>query len=482
MIGLIKKQLDPTCRELAESHEIVQWFEDEYSEAEVALSDTRAHFIRDQLQEENKELDQKPCYLYAGAMCCTRFIMCKELLFLFIPTPSRWTPLWAKTLVEVFSDMFGGADSYDWCIKFAPRETRYFKESCHCTGAACCALCFAVSAGAAGIVAYCTGAHNAWVVVSGTTCFLALLLLALRIFEGRASGASSSEYSELSSNQTQVVPEDTSESASPEVAAEDAQEKEKLEYIFIDFNAWEFSETEFLWTALIRNLYQQVENRIEKNKCPGLFLQDWKQRWRVEAALRLLKERYGASALYVRAIALVLCLLFVSIMVALESSGTTSVLTTLVSAREHEIVVFAVATVTFLVSLASSLCLISQTAQDSTSRGDEFFEQGQNVKDLLGFMSKVKEELNELFNFLREFRAMTKTQLVLVLFIDDLDRCLGGKNVKVLEALQLMLSVPGEKHLFFTLLSAVTQAHRSSHSLPLTPALLFRRLKNRLDL
>ena len=418
MIGLLKKQLDPTCRELAESHEIVQWFEEGHLDAEIAITDTKAQTSRVQLREENEKLDKKPCCQYAAAMCCKRLIMCKELLFLFIPTPSRWTPLWAKTLVEVFSDMFGGADGYDWCIKFAPRETRYFEG----TGAACCALCCAVFTGAGILVAYCTGAHIAWVVVSGTTCFLALVLLALRIFQARA--AREIKYSKILS--TQVAPDDA-----PEVTPEEAQEKEKLEYIFIDFNAWEFSETEFLWTALIRNLYQQVENRIEKDDCPGLFLQDWKQRWRVEAALRLLKERYGASALYVRAVLLVLCLLFVPVMVALESSGVTSVSTTLISAHEHDIVVFIVATVTFVVSLASSLGLISQTAQDSTSRGDAIFEEGQNVKDRLGFMSKVKQELNDLFIFLRKFHAMTKTQLVLVLFIDDLDRCLGGKNVKV---------------------------------------------------
>ena len=34
-------------------------------------------------------------------------------------------------------------------------------------------------------------------------------------------------------------------------------------------------------------------------------------------------------------------------------------------------------------------------------------------------------------------------KLVIVAFVDDLDRCLGGRNVKVLEAIQLILSVPG---------------------------------------
>ena len=64
-------------------------------------------------------------------------------------------------------------------------------------------------------------------------------------------------------------------------------------------------------------------------------------------------------------------------------------------------------------------------------------------------MSKVKAELDELFLFLKEFENETGVRLVIVLFVDDLDRCLGGRNVKVLEAIQLMLSIPGVPILVF---------------------------------
>ena len=59
MIGLLKKQLDPTCRELAESHEIVQWFEEGHLDAEIAITDTKAQTSRVQLREENENLDRK---------------------------------------------------------------------------------------------------------------------------------------------------------------------------------------------------------------------------------------------------------------------------------------------------------------------------------------------------------------------------------------------------------------------------------------
>ena len=77
------------------------------------------------------------------------------------------------------------------------------------------------------------------------------------------------------------------------------------------------------------------------------------------------------------------------------------------------------------------------------------FEEAKAVKDQLGFMNEVKRELDELFAFLEEFKKETGTSLIIVLFVDDLDRCLGGKNVKVLEAIQLMLSIPGVPVLVF---------------------------------
>eukprot|EP00937_MAST-01D_sp_MAST-1D-sp2_P004761 g4761.t1 len=79
----------------------------------------------------------------------------------------------------------------------------------------------------------------------------------------------------------------------------------------------------------------------------------------------------------------------------------------------------------------------------ATSRGTAIFKEARTIKDRLGFVNKVKTELHELFKFLREFRETTCIELVIVAFIDDLDRCLKGRNVKVLEAMQLMLSVPG---------------------------------------
>ena len=56
----------------------------------------------------------------------------------------------------------------------------------------------------------------------------------------------------------------------------------------------------------------------------------------------------------------------------------------------------------------------------------------------------MKSELNDLFDFIsKDFKEKTNTELVIVAFVDDLDRCLKGRKVKVLEAMQLILSVSG---------------------------------------
>ena len=95
------------------------------------------------------------------------------------------------------------------------------------------------------------------------------------------------------------------------------------------------------------------------------------------------------------------------------------------------------------------LALAIRKASNS-NRGDVIFKQASKIKDQLGFYTRVKEELKELFDYLREFEKEVGTKIVLVPIIDDLDRCITeGRNVKVLEAMQLILSVPGAPILSF---------------------------------
>ena len=81
----------------------------------------------------------------------------------------------------------------------------------------------------------------------------------------------------------------------------------------------------------------------------------------------------------------------------------------------------------------------------TTSRGDALFAEAiGSIKENVGFMEKGSKELTELFAFLKRYKEETDIDLRIVLFVDDLDRCItNGRNVMVLEAIQLLLNIPG---------------------------------------
>ena len=68
--------------------------------------------------------------------------------------------------------------------------------------------------------------------------------------------------------------------------------------------------------------------------------------------------------------------------------------------------------------------LLQGGREGSTSRGDAIFEQGQSVRDQMGFMDQVKNELQSLFAFMKKCESTLERRLVIVCFVDDLDRCL----------------------------------------------------------
>jgi len=52
------------------------------------------------------------------------------------------------------------------------------------------------------------------------------------------------------------------------------------EYIFVDFNVWEYCSSDELWTGIIRNLYEKVELRMSK---------------KIDKSSGISSKRYGGS-------------------------------------------------------------------------------------------------------------------------------------------------------------------------------------------
>lgn len=204
-----------------------------------------------------------------------------------------------------------------------------------------------------------------------------------------------------------------------------------VEYLFVDFNAWLFtSGTGELWAGLVRNMFQVVEMRMSTKRHDSS--RDFMREWRVKTAVRELENKYGRSALRRLAVTFVLLVLLLITFVVSEITGTTKLLLKVTSSfsAASGLVVALLSIVAAAVGPAGMV--LNAVRESNTSRGDVVFERASaGVKNQLGFMDYVKKELEELFRYLVAFEAATGTKLVLVCFIDDLDRCLGGKNVKV---------------------------------------------------
>lgn len=229
------------------------------------------------------------------------------------------------------------------------------------------------------------------------------------------------------------------------------------EYIFVDFNAWEFSRSDELWAGLIRNIYQKVELRLsqhsshnfharkgESQSPPKIKAIDWKQLWRVKKAKELLVQQYGGvQALRLRLFLFLVLVFGIIITVVLSALGFIDIWTRLVSGVTQALSVVAGIVGVVIAAIPSLRLMYRTNSSVNTSRGDAIFKEANRVQDSIGFLSRVRGELDELFQFMREYEAETKIRLVLVVFVDDLDRCLEGRNVKVLEAIQLILAIPG---------------------------------------
>ena len=202
----------------------------------------------------------------------------------------------------------------------------------------------------------------------------------------------------------------------------------------------------------MRGVYEKVEQRIAYgDKNTG---HDFKRAWRVRRAKKELVTRFGL--VYIRRVVVyaVVVMLVLITLIVVEAAGHTQVFRdvyeSVVSSIDRIIGAIAVLLATVVAIVPSFKLAFASNEESSVSRGEVIFKQASSVKDQLGFLEMVKRDLQELFDYLREFEEKLETKIVIVPIVDDLDRCItDGRNVKVLEAMQLILSVPGAPILSF---------------------------------
>ncbi|CAH0372164.1 unnamed protein product [Pelagomonas calceolata] len=95
-------------------------------------------------------------------------------------------------------------------------------------------------------------------------------------------------------------------------------------------------------------------------------------------------------------------------------------------------------------TVGSVMSAAKAKAETAKSQGDVIFDKASSgaIRNRTSFMHDAKNELNDLFEYMRKFERETGVKLIIVAFVDDLDRCIGGdKILKMLEAVQLLLSI-----------------------------------------
>ena len=210
------------------------------------------------------------------------------------------------------------------------------------------------------------------------------------------------------------------------------------EFVIVKFNAWEFSDSEELWAGLIKGIYDVVEERMSEEK--DSFGVTWKEIWRLKKSFEFLVETYGEQSFYPYCLSAILISIVFVIQVFFF---TIPELDDEAFEWEDCLVLFLNAGSGFAYIKVLSGIISVSSKKLLTSIGEAIVQESKSISDRTGFLSSVKKELSELFEFIKgDFCIGTGVDLSLVLIVDDLDRVFEGRSVKMLEAMQLVLNVP----------------------------------------
>ena len=284
-----------------------------------------------------------------------------------------------------------------------------------------------------------------------------------------------------------------------------------MEYIVVEWNAWAFSGCDVLWAAMLAELYEAVELRFgvmryggppprRLPRQPRRFVQSHSLLCRLRSYFikRALFQRPGDKLWLGLLLAslLVLALAVVSRPLRRHGSGVCmcvcafvrvglppalnpplptphvrqALLFTLAESRVWQWLGVAAALVVPVLALlrvagpAVLLCCRSR-AEDVISAASHA-----DLESYLGFMHRVRSEVQVLTDFLRE-ETIDGRRCAILLFVDDLDRVQKSRSVAVLEAITILLSDTDAP--FFTFLaidarvivSAIEAAMSTGHAL-----------------
>ena len=163
------------------------------------------------------------------------------------------------------------------------------------------------------------------------------------------------------------------------------------EYVYVDFNAWEYAASDELWAGLIRALYAKVESRIKRQPAPlGCREGYYKRVWRATRAVKALKAQYGRDGLYRIAVYSVFVCLAVLAVLVMELTGIVAFVQTARESVESAVSVALAALATALAVVPAGILAMRSKRESGQSRGEKIFQEAKSVKDSLGFLATVR--------------------------------------------------------------------------------------------
>ncbi|CAH1256141.1 NKPD1 [Branchiostoma lanceolatum] len=204
----------------------------------------------------------------------------------------------------------------------------------------------------------------------------------------------------------------------------------QIEVIHVEFNAWLYSGCSVLWAGIVTKLCEKVEEKIG----PGTTrlyraIHDkinHPQAWQGRPPLL---DRLWVRLLIAAILGIVLIVLAVQLGV---NGGSPSVIAL-------EILSGILLSVGFLTHAKQIWSFLKKMVM---SQRDQLMAQMEkpNFDEELGFMAKVKKEVEVETGLLRYFEKVWKKQYRVVIVVDDLDRCPTDRVTKVIEAVSILLS------------------------------------------
>ncbi|XP_066275097.1 uncharacterized protein [Branchiostoma lanceolatum] len=204
----------------------------------------------------------------------------------------------------------------------------------------------------------------------------------------------------------------------------------QIEVIHVEFNAWLYSGCSVLWAGIVTELCEKVEEKIG----PGTTrlyraIHDkinHPQAWQGRPPLL---DRLWVRLLIAAILGIVLIVLAVQLGV---NGGSPSVIAIEILSG----ILLSVGCLTHAKQIWSFLEKMVMSQRDQLMAQME----KPNFDEELGFMAKVKKEVEVVTGLLRYFEKVWKKQYRVVIVVDDLDRCPTDRVTKVIEAVSILLS------------------------------------------